>query len=64
MLEDMVINVLVEERIDSILTVDVALETYFAESTKNCEQHSFAPANQSSFLRLLQMVYKQKFQRS
>ena len=41
----------------------VEMETYFAESAKNCEQQSFAPANQSSFLRLLQMVFKRKFQR-
>ena len=41
----------------------VAMETYFAESVKNCEQQSFAPLNQSSFLRLLQMVFKRKFQR-
>ena len=41
----------------------VAVETYFAESAKNCEQQSFAPVNQSSFLKLLQMVFKPKFQR-
>ena len=41
----------------------VALDTYFAEWTKNYEQQSFAPLNQSLFLRLLQMVYKRKFQR-
>ena len=41
----------------------VAMETYFAESAKNCEQQSFAQVNQSSFLRLLQMETKQKFQR-
>ena len=41
----------------------VAMETYFAESAKNCEQQSFVPVNQSSFLRLLQMVFKRKFQR-
>ena len=41
----------------------VAMETYFAESAKNCEQQSFAPVNQSSFLRLLQMEIKRKFQR-
>ena len=41
----------------------VPMETYFAESAKNCEQQSFAPVNQSSFLRLLQMVFKRKFQR-
>ena len=40
----------------------VAMETYFAESAKNCEQQSFAPVNQSSFLRLLRMVFKRKFQ--
>ena len=39
------------------------METYFAEYTKNCEEHSFAPVNQSSFLRPLQMVFKRKFQR-
>ena len=41
----------------------VAMETYFVESEKNCEQQSFAPVNQSSFLRLLQMVFKRKSQR-
>ena len=41
----------------------VALETYFAESAKNCEQQSFAPVNQSSFLSPLQMAYKRKFRR-
>ena len=41
----------------------VAMETYFAESSKNCEQQSFAPVNQSSFMRLLRMVFKRKFQR-
>ena len=41
----------------------VAKETYFAESAKNCEQPSFAPVNQSPFLRLLKMEIKRKFQR-
>ena len=41
----------------------VALETFFAESAKNCEHQAFTPVNQSSFLRLLQMVLKRKFQR-
>ena len=41
----------------------VAVETYFAESAKNCEQQSFAPVNISSFLRLLQLVFKREFQR-
>ena len=39
----------------------VAMETYFAESAKNCEQQPFAPGNQSSFLRLLQMEFQRKF---
>ena len=38
----------------------VAFETYFAEFAKNCDQQSFAPVNQSLFLRLLQMVFKTK----
>ena len=41
----------------------VAMETYFSESSKSCEQQSFALVYQSSFLRLLQMVFKRKFQR-
>ena len=41
----------------------VALEAQFAQSAKNCEQKSLAPVNQSSFLRLLKMVFKRKFQR-
>ena len=36
------------------------METYFAESPKNCEKQSCAPVNQSSFLRLLLMVFKKK----
>ena len=31
----------------------IAMETYFAESAKNCEQQSFAPENESSFLMVL-----------
>ena len=41
----------------------VAVQTYFAESAKNCEQQSFAPVNQSSFLRLLIILFKTKFER-
>ena len=41
----------------------VAMETYFAESAKNCEKQSLAPVNQCSFLRILQMVFKRRFQR-
>ena len=41
----------------------VVMETYFAESAKNCEQESFSPVIQSSFIRLLQMVFNRKIQR-
>ena len=63
MLEEVVIFVCVEERIDSIWNWTLALETYLAEAAKNCEKWSFAPVNQSSFLRLPYMVFKRKFQR-
>ena len=36
----------------------VALKAYFAESAKNYEQQSFTPVNQSSFLRLPEILYK------
>ena len=41
----------------------LAVETYFVQSAKNCEQQFLAPINQSSFLTLLQMVFKREFQR-
>ena len=63
MLEEDDVIVWVEKRLDSISNVDGSIWNVFAESAKNCEQQSFAPVNQSSFLRLLQMVFKQKFQR-
>ena len=63
MLEEVHVIVWVEERLDSISCVDGRVGKCFAESAKNCEQQSFAPVNQSLFLRLLQMVFKQKFQR-
>ena len=63
MLEEVVVIVWVEERLDWFELWSVAMETYFAESAKNCELQPFAPGNQSSFLRLLQMVLKRKFQR-
>ena len=63
MLEQVVVIVLVEDPLYSILTVDCSNGTYFAKSAKNCEQQSFAPVSQSSFLRLLQMLFKRKFQR-
>ena len=63
MLEEVVVIVWVEEGLMPFELWTVAMETYFPESAKNCEQQSFAPVNKSSFLRLLQMVFKQKFQR-
>ena len=63
MLEEVVVIVLVEERLYSIRTVDGSVGSVLTESAKNCEQQSFAPVNQLSFLWLLQMVYKRKFQR-
>ena len=63
MLEEVFAIVLVQERLDSILTVDCSNGNVLCGILKNCEQQSFAPANQSSFLRLLQMVFKRKFQR-
>ena len=63
MLEEVVLIVWAEERLDYIWTVDCSVGKFFAESAKNGEQVAFAPVNQSSFLRLLQMVLKRKFQR-
>ena len=63
MLEEVDVVVWVEERLDPIQLWTVALEAYFLESAKSCEQQSFAPVNESLFLRLLQMVFKRKFQR-
>ena len=63
MLEEDHIIVWVEERLDSISNVDGSIWNVLSGIRKNCEQHSFAPVNQSSFLTLLQMVFKRKFQR-
>ena len=52
MLEEVVIIVWVEERLDSIRTVDCSIGNVLYGSRKNCEQRSFAPVNQSSFPRL------------
>ena len=48
MLEEVVLIVGGEERLDPFELWTVALETDFPESAKNCEQQSFAPVNQSS----------------
>ena len=59
MLEEDDVIVWVEERLDSISTLDGSVWNVLCEIAKNCEQRSFSPVNQSSFLRLLQMVFKQ-----
>ena len=63
MLEEVVVIVLVEERLYFIWTVDCSVGNVVCGIRKNCEQQSFAPVNQSSFLRLFQVVFKRKFQR-
>ena len=63
MLEMVVVTVLVEDPLDSIWTVDCSNGNVLCGIQKNCEQQSFAPVNESSFLRLLQMLFKRQFQR-
>ena len=63
MLEEVHVIVWVEENVIPFWLWTVAMETYFAESAKNCEQRTFSPVNKFGFLRLLQMVFKRKFQR-
>ena len=63
MLEEVVIIIWVEERLDSIWTVDCSVGNVLYGTSKKFEERSFAPVNQSSFLRLPQMVFKRKFQR-
>ena len=47
MSEEVVLIFWVEESFIPFELWTVALETYFAESAKNCEQQSFAPVNES-----------------
>ena len=61
MIEEVAVIVWVEERLDSIWTLDCSVGNVVSGIRKNCEQQAFAPVNRSSFLRLLQMVFKQKF---
>ena len=63
MLEEVVVIVWVEEGLVSIWTVDTSNGNVLCGIRKNCEQQSFAPVNQSSLLRFLQMEFKRKFQR-
>ena len=61
MLKEVVDFVWVQERLDSIWTLECSNGKEFSESAKKFEQQPFAPGNQSSFLRLLQMEFKRKF---
>ena len=63
MLEEVHVILWVEERRDSILNVDCSNGNVLCGIRKKCEQQSFSPVNQFWFLRLLQMVFKRKFQR-
>ena len=63
MLEGDDVIVWVEERLDSISTVDGSVGNVLCGIRKKCEHQSFPPVNQSSFLRLVQMVFKPKFER-
>ena len=63
MLEQVVVIVLVEVPPISILTVNCSNENVLYGIRKNSEKQSCAPVNQSSFLRLLEMLFKRKFQR-
>ena len=63
MLEEVDVIVWEEERLYPNLTVDCSYGNVPCGIPKNCEQQSFAPVNQSSLLRLLQIVFKRKYQR-
>ena len=63
MLEEDDVIVWVEERLDSISTLDGSVGNVLFGIRKKYEHQSFPPVNQSSFLRILQMVFKRKFQR-
>ena len=60
MLEQIVVNFLVDDPLDSIWTVDCSNGNILWGIRKYCEKQSCAPVNQSSFLRLPQMVFKKK----
>ena len=62
MLEEVHIIVWVEERLDSISTLDGSVGNVICGIRKNCEEQSFAPEKQSSFLIFERMAFKRKFQ--
>ena len=63
MLEEDDVIVWVEERLDSISTVDGIVRNVLCGIRKKLWTSVFWPVNQSSLLRLLQKVFKRKFQR-
>ena len=63
MLQEDDVIVWVEERLDSISNVDGTVGNVLCGIRKKFDHQSFVPVNQSSFLRILQMVFKRKFQR-
>ena len=63
MLEEDDVIVWVEERLDSISTVDGSIGNVLCGIREKLWTSGFCTSNQSSFLRVLQMVFKRKFER-
>ena len=63
MLEEVVVIVWIEERLDSISTMDVTVGNVLYGIREKLWTTVFSPVNQSSFLMILQMKFKRKFQR-
>ena len=62
MLEEVHVIIWIEERRDSISNVDCSNGNVLCGIRKKLWTTVFLPVNQFWFLRLLQMVFKQKFQ--
>ena len=63
MLEEVVVILWIEERLDSIWIVYIGNGNLLCGFHKKLWLNFFWPVNKPSFLRLLQMVFKRKFQR-
>ena len=63
MLEEDDVFFWVEEPLDSISAVDGIVRNVLCGILKKLWTSVLAPLNQSSFLRILQIVFKRKFQR-
>ena len=63
MLEEVVVIVWVEERLDSISTVDCSYGHVLSGIRKNLWTTVFCTSKSIVIFRLLQMVFKRKFQR-